>query len=296
MEKASLEKFREAGRIASQARQLGAQAIRAGATIREVTEAVEAEIFRLGGQLAFPAQSSRNHVAAHYCSSPEDTTAYEEGDVVKIDLGAHVDGYVADTALTVDLSKKGEHAQLVDAARAALDAAIGAAGDGVRVSEIGRVISDTIRSRGFNPVVNLTGHGVGRYVVHCRPQIPNFPDGSNDRLKAGMVVAIEPFATDGRGMIDEKGVPQVFRMTRRPKKAKIDLAILDVIESFHGLPFARRALREFPKETVEETLMELTRAGALVRYPPLVEAPGTYVAQWEHTLYIGEGGVEVLTE
>jgi methionyl aminopeptidase len=295
MDPSSLSRFREAGRIASKARDLGAAKIRPGVTIREVTEAVEAEIRRLGGEPAFPAQSSRNHIAAHYCASPDDATAYEEGDVVKLDIGAHVDGFVADTALTVDLSR-GKNAKLVEAAKAALDAAIARAGAGVPVSEIGRVVDDTIHSFGYNPIVNLTGHGVGRYVIHCAPQIPNFPDKTTERLRAGMFVAIEPFATDGKGMIHEQGRPEVFRLLRRPAKLKgVDPNVLAAIEAIHGLPFARRDLRKFPKEIVEETFMALTRTGALVRYPPLCEAPGTKVAQWEHTLYIGETEVEVIT-
>lgn len=292
----SVEKFRQAGRIASQARDFGAGLIRVGATVREVTEAVEEEIRRLGGLPAFPAQSSRNHIAAHYCAAPDDNVAYEAGDVVKLDIGAHVDGYVADTALTVDLGG-GKHARLVEAARAGLEAAIGVAGAGVAVSEVGRVVHDAIRGYGYNPIVNLTGHGVGRYVIHCAPQIPNFADRSTERLRAGMVVAIEPFATDGKGMIHEQGRAEVFRLLRRPAKLKgVDPGVLAAIEEVRGLPFARRYLRQFAKETVEETFMVLTRAGALVRYPPLCEAPGTKVAQWEHTLYIGESGIEILTK
>lgn len=297
MDAEHIAKFREAGRIASRARDLGAKMIRPGATIREVTEAVEAEIRRLGGQPAFPAQSSRNHIAAHYCASPDDDTRYEEGDVVKLDIGAHVDGFVADTALTIDLSANGANKKLVEAAKAALEAAIGMAAPGVFVSEIGRVVHETIASFGLRPIVNLTGHGVGRYIVHCAPQIPNTADGSSERLRAGMFVAIEPFATDGRGLIQEKGRPEVFRLMRRPSKIKgIDPAVLEAIEALHGLPFARRDLRQFSKESVEETFMGLTRAGVFTRYPPLVETPESKVAQWEHTLYIGPDGTEVITK
>lgn len=297
MDAEHIAKFRQAGRIASAARDLGAKMIRPGVTIREVTEAVEAEIARLGGKPAFPAQSSRNHIAAHYCAAPEDDTRYEEGDVVKLDIGAHVDGFVADTALTVDLSASGANKKLVEAAKAALEAAIGIAAPGVAVTEIGRVVRDTIRSYGFNPIVNLTGHGVGRYIIHCSPQIPNVPDGSTEKLRAGMFVAIEPFATDGKGMIREQGRPEVFRLARRPAKLKgIDAEVLAAIEEVHGLPFARRYLRQFSKERVEESFLGLARAGVLDRYPPLVEAAGTKVAQWEHTLYIGADGTEVITK
>jgi len=103
-----LESLRRAGRIAAEARQAGARRIVAGARVRDVCVAVEDDIHRLGGSLAFPVQSSRNHVAAHYCPSPEDETVYAEGDVAKLDIGVHVDGWVVDTALTVNVGDRAE--------------------------------------------------------------------------------------------------------------------------------------------------------------------------------------------
>ena len=99
---------------------------RTGATIRSVLEGVESLIRERGAEPGFPAQSSRNHVAAHYCSSPEDEQVYEEGDCVKVDIGVHVDGYIADTATTVDLSTDGRWTPLIKASSDALAAAIDA--------------------------------------------------------------------------------------------------------------------------------------------------------------------------
>lgn len=294
----ALQCFREAGRILARARSIGAPLIRPGTTIREVTEAVEAEIRRLGALPAFPAQSSRNHIAAHYCASPNDALCYEAGDVVKLDIGAAVDGYVCDTAISVNLGDGARGDTLIAAAKAALDAAIAKAGPGMSVNEIGAAIGRTIRSFGVNPVANLTGHGVGRWKVHTAPQIPNVAErGSGARLEVGTVCAIEPFATDGAGHVEEHGRPEVFmRTSKRPKPSKeIDPAVLTAIESWNGLPIARRYFREFDPRKVEETLLGLSKQGCLVRYPPLCEAPGTMVAQFEHTLLISADGVEVLT-
>ncbi|MBL8693966.1 MAG: type II methionyl aminopeptidase [Planctomycetes bacterium] len=294
----ALECFRKAGKIIAKARALGTEMIRPGTTIREVTEAVEAEVYRLGGIPAFPAQSSRNQIAAHYCAHPTDENRYEKGDLVKLDIGAAFDGYVCDTAVTVDLTGDARGAALCDAARAGLDAAIAAAGPGVSVSDIGAAIGRTIRSFGVNPVANLTGHGVGRWKVHTAPQIPNVADrGSSSQLAVGTVCAIEPFSTDGAGYVEERGRAEVFMASSKKVKITkgVDEAVLAAIEKWNGLPIARRYFREFPQIKVEETLLALLKQGCLVPYPPLCEAPGTLVAQFEHTLLITQDGVEILT-
>ncbi|MFN0206864.1 MAG: type II methionyl aminopeptidase [Planctomycetota bacterium] len=290
--------FREAGRVISKARAVGVSLIKPGVTIREVTERVEAEIRRLGGIPAFPAQSSRNSIAAHYCSHPTDATMYQVGDVVKLDIGAAVDGYVCDTAVSIDLGDGERGKTLVAAAKAALDSAIATAGPGVSVSKIGEAIGRTIKSFGVNPVANLTGHGVGRWKVHTAPQIPNVAErGSGSLLEVGTVCAIEPFATDGLGYVEERGRAEVFMANnKKPKITKdVDPDVLDAILKWNGLPIARRYFSEFDTQRVENTLFGLIKQGCLVKYPPLCEDPGTMVAQFEHTLLITNDGVEVLT-
>jgi len=292
----ALEKLREAGRVAAVARNLGAARIVPGASLREVCEDVEAEILRRGAHPAFPAQSSRNHVAAHYCASPEDDTRYAEGDLAKLDIGVHIDGFVVDTAVTVNVGGRRQNEKMVEAARAALDAAIAQAGPGVPVSRLSAVIEAMIRSYGLRPMRNLCGHGVGRWTVHCPPPIPNVPDGEPTRLPEGSVVAIEPFATDGQGLVAERGNPEVFRLdpARDPGNG-VDPAVLATMQSFRGLPFARRNFAQHPRLRVEEALATLLARGALHGYAPLVETSGSLVAQAEHTVYIGAEGVEVLT-
>lgn len=292
----ALESFRTAGRIASECREWAKDNIRAGVPIRSVLETVEDMIRARGAQPGFPAQSSRNHVAAHYCSSPEDEQCYAEGDCVKVDIGVHVDGYVADTAASVDLSADGRWTPLVEAARKALDAAIATVRDGVPVGELGGAIERTILASGYQPVRNLTGHGLGRWKVHTPPQIPNYAERGGGTLRQGMVFAIEPFASTGRGYIREFGRAEVFMMVRPPAKAKsIDRDVLKSIESWRGLPIARRYFNHLERDAVEDALLQLARQGALVRYPPLVEEDGVMVAQYEHSLYLGPEGVEVLT-
>ncbi len=296
MDSEALEKLRRAGRIASECREWARENIRPGVEVRYVLETVEAMIVERGGAPAFPTQSSRNQVAAHYCSAPNDPMTYEVGDCVKVDVGVHVDGYIGDTACSVDLSEDGHWQPLVDASANALKAAIATVGPGVNVREVGSAIERAIMSAGFEPIRNLTGHGLARWKVHTAPQIPNYPEGGSGLLKEGMVIAIEPFASTGRGFISERGRAEVFMMQRPPRKAKgLDRGVLDVIQSWRGLPIARRYFRDLDSDVVEDTLTKLVRQGALMRFPPLTEEDGVMTSQCEHSLFLGPAGVEVLT-
>ncbi|MEE2939147.1 MAG: type II methionyl aminopeptidase [Planctomycetota bacterium] len=296
MDAEGLEKTRAAGKIAARCREWAREAIQPGVKLRTVLETIESMIREEGAAPAFPAQTSRNECAAHYCSSPDDETVYEEGDVVKVDMGVHVDGWIADTACTVDLSSDGRHAALIQASADALAAAISLAEPGRPVSEIGGAVERTITKAGFEPVRNLTGHGLDRWKVHCAPQIPSYGERGGGRLVEGMVVAIEPFACTGRGFIHEAGRAEVFMLVRPPRKARgVDKEVLKAMQSWRGLPIARRYFDHLDRDAVEDTISKLARQGVLVRYPPLVEQSGVLVAQTEHTLFLGPDGVEIIT-
>jgi methionyl aminopeptidase len=291
-----LENLRAAGRIAAEVRRLGARSIVRGALVRDVCESVEAEIEKRGGGVAFPVQSSRNEIAAHYCPPPEDETIYMDGDLAKLDIGVHVDGWVVDTAVTVNVGDRPENRAFIQAAEAALESAIGAAHAGVRVRDLSTAIERTLTSHKLRPMRNLCGHGVGRFIVHSPPPIPNSPEPTDVILPAHAVVAVEPFATDGHGLVGERGAAEVFRVDPdRLDRAGLDTRIAAVLVAFRGLPFARRQLRAFPRALVETTLQALRQRNQLTAYPPLVERSGRKVAQAEHTLYLGPQGTEVLT-
>ncbi|MDF1837173.1 MAG: type II methionyl aminopeptidase [Planctomycetota bacterium] len=296
MDTSALDCHRKAGRIAAECREWARENIRPGVTVRHILETVENMIREKGAEPGFPTQSSRNHVAAHYCSSPDDEMEYEEGDCVKVDVGVHVDGYIGDTACTVDLSTDGRWTPLIKASEEALAAAIAHVEPGRPVGEIGAAIERTIMAAGFEPVRNLTGHGLARWKVHTAPQIPNYGERGGSKLKAGMVIAIEPFACTGRGMITEAGKSEIFMMVRPPRKSRgLDKDVLSAIMGWRGLPIARRYFNHMDQVAVEDTISKLTKQGSLMRYPPLVEKNGVMVAQTEHSMYVGEDGVEVLT-
>ncbi|MEZ6036646.1 MAG: type II methionyl aminopeptidase [Planctomycetota bacterium] len=297
--KIDLDKLRESGRISATALAHGRKMLlEVGTRIEAVQLAVEAKIRELGGEPCFPAQVSRNHIAAHYCSPPGDPTVVQPNDILKLDCGAHLDGWVTDNATTVD-HRDGEGSLLCSASKMALQNAIAVMGPGVSLTEVGHQVESTITSLGFQPVRNLCGHGVARYTIHCAPSVPNYADQKASRLKAGQTIACEPFASDGRGMIDVDGKAEVF-MLLRPVKLKDNLPkdIADAMEASMRLPFARRDLVRWlgSEKRCEEAIKLLQKKKLIDDYPPLSEKPGVRIAQFEHTIFIHEDGAEVLTQ
>jgi methionyl aminopeptidase len=243
-------------------------------------------------------QTSVNEVAAHDCPSPEDERTYASGDIVKLDVGVHVDGYVVDTATTVAVGATSPP-PLVIAARAALEAALQVAGPNVPIWRLSAAIATTLRTFGVRPMRNLCGHHVGRFTVHCPPPVPNLPEDADGLLVVGAAVAIEPFATEGPGRVAEEGEPQVFRLPQEkdpgPVATGFPAALREAILAFRGLPFSRRDLRAFPRTEVEAGLSRLRERTVLQSYAPLVETTRRKVAQAEHTILVTAAGAIVLT-
>lgn len=288
-----IEKYRKAGKIAAEAREYGKGLIKKGATLLEVSDLVEKKIEELGGKMAFPAQISCDSIAAHYCAEPDDETVFEK-QVCSLDVGAHIDGFIGDTASTVDLS--GEHAELVKASEEALKEAIKVVQIGVQVNEIGKVIQETISSFGFAPVKNLTGHGLSQFNIHDKPTIPNFDTGDTTKLEKGMVIAIEPFATDGVGMVNELEQGNIFMfLQKKPVRSKFARELLKEISQYRTLPFTTRWLtKKLSPAKVNFGLRELLRADIIKSYPPLREKNKGIVTQAEKSLLVDDK-IEVLT-
>ncbi|MFC7019456.1 MULTISPECIES: type II methionyl aminopeptidase [Haloarcula] len=284
------EKCREAGEILAQVRDEAAERVEVGVSHLEVAEWAEDKIRELGGEPAFPVNISIDEEAAHATPGRDDETVFGE-EMVNLDIGVHVDGWLADTAVTVDLSGRDE---LTAASAEALDAALEVAGPGVDVGEIGAAVEEVIDGYGYNPVVNLTGHGLGHWEQHTSPNIPNREVSQGATLEPGMVVAIEPFATDGRGKVQEGADEEIFALERegsvRNRQARQVLE--QVVEEYRTLPFAARWL-DSPRASM--ALRRLKQADLVHGYPVLKEEDGTYVSQKEHTVIVTEDGVEVTT-
>jgi methionyl aminopeptidase len=255
----------------------------------EIAEFVENRIVELGAEPAFPCNISINSDAAHFTPKKDDNRVFNEGDVVKIDIGAHIDGYIADTALTVDL---GEHEDLIKASEDALRNAIDNIHAGVDTAFLGGVIESTIREYGFKPIINLTGHGLMPYLPHTPPTIYNFKTDRGTELEEGAIIAIEPFATDGAGKVVERGETEIYSLINpKPVRMKMARDILKEVEKYKTLPFARRWLTKAP--TI--ILSKLVREGLFREYPVLTEVGKGLVSQAEHTVIVEEDGARIVT-
>jgi len=283
-------KHREAGEILQTVRAEAVERIEPGVSHREVAEHVEGRIRELGGKPAFPMNISIDEEAAHATPTADDDATFGE-EMINIDIGVHIDGYIADAAITVDFSG---HDELVEASEAALNAAVDTVEPGVSTGLLGDIIGRTIEGYGFNPVVNLTGHGLGHWEQHAAPNIPNRRVSQGVELEVGDVIAIEPFATDGGGKVTEGSDEEIFALDQegsvRDRAAR--QALDQITEEFRTLPFATRWL-EVPRP--EMALRRLVRQDIVHGYPVLKEQEGYYVSQKEHTVVVTEDGCEVTT-
>lgn len=284
------DRYIQAGKGASAILRKGSGLIRPGAALADVGARVEEMVHESGLSVAFPVNISLNEAAAHDTPSPDDERVFAPGDLVKLDLGVHLDGYIADTAMTVDL---GDHSLLVEASVAARDSAIRMVRPGATIGELGTAVAQEIGSRGFRPVANLTGHGLDQYRLHMGPNVPNIGGTGGAVLVEGMAIAIEPFASTGTGFVsDQKRVEIYNQQIWRPVRMPAARRILSEIEERNGLPFARRHLKT-PKPDL--ALTRLVREGILHAYPVLADIPGSYVSQSEHTLIVTSDGCVVTT-
>ncbi len=285
-----LDKYISAGKLASAILRESAQEIRVGRSFLELVDSVESRVRENGADLAFPLNVSLNEDAAHDTASPGDERLFAKGNVIKLDLGVQIDGYIADTATTVDL---GNNALLLDASHEALEAAIRLVRPGVTAGEIGAVVEREITRRGYRPIANLTGHGLDRYVQHRDPTIPNIAINGGSVLEEGMAFAIEPFATTGSGRVGEKTRIEIYsQIAEKPVRIPSARAAMEKVKERHGLPFSRRWLDD---KKMDLTLPGLVRSGILHGYPVLSDIPGSLVSQHEHTLIVTNDGCIVTT-
>ena len=294
----ALEKFRLSGKILRESREEIRKFVREDMPIIQVCEKAESLIREKGGKPAFPCNVSINEVAAHYTSPPNDEQRIPEKAVVKVDMGVHVDGYVTDTACTVCFNP--EHKSMQTAAEHALAAAIENIHGDMATSQIGVIIEKNIKNLGFKPISNLTGHSVGRYLIHAGNSIPNVMQISFGKVKSGRVYAIEPFVTvpDAVGRVENSPEVTIFRLVKAKsvKNAYAKKLLKYIDENFRTLPFAERWLKgAVPENQHREAFKELLKCKAVMGYPVFIEVSRKPVTQAEHTLLITENGCEVLT-
>ncbi len=283
--------FLRAGGLAGEVRAYGKSLIQPGASYNEVIAKIRQKIQEVGGIPAFPPQIALNDVAAHFLPQPgEDITFTDQ--LIKLDLGVCYNGAIGDCAVTVDLSGKYQH--LIDAAEKALLAAERTIKVGMPLCFIGKAIEDAIGSFGLKPVKNLAGHGLGYYKVHTPPTIPNYDDkNSTAVIQPGMTFAVEPFATNGNGLIYDAGNPTIFSQLNEasPRSAQAR-RLMAKIKTFRGMPFALHDLLDtgLSLDEVRAGVRELLTSAVIAGYAPLVEEAHGFVAQAENSVLVDQDG------
>jgi len=293
------EEYYKAGKIAAEVRERVKANISVGSRLLDIAEMVEQSIISSGAQPAFPCNICINSVAAHYTPLPQDDVRVRDGDVVKVDFGVQIDGYIVDTAFTLSFNVK--YDELVRAAETMLQEALNVIKAGVRAGEVGRVIHAAAQRLGFKPILNLSGHAIAPYLVHAGVSIPNTYTAGTPQLKAGQIYAIEPFVTTqkGAGVVVNGPVTNIFSLVARKPVGEpaLNKFVDELWSRFRTLPFTYRQIRDLGGVSwLERVVRTLIQKRVLRGYPMLVEAQNEFVAQTEHTITPVENGVIVLTQ
>jgi len=288
--------LRTAGKIARRVREEVPGLVREGVDALSIAQAVEERIIEYGGRPAFPCNVCIDSVAAHFTPTPSENIIIPKGALVKVDLGVECEGYIADTAITVGLPNS--QVRLIEAAENALKNAIKTIRAGVRASDVGAVINDTIGKYGFKPIRNLSGHEIRRYILHTGTSIPNVRTKETLKLESGRIYAIEPFVTSGSGsgLVISSNSVNIFSVSMErnydDRLLTEELNLLRTLREYtRGLPYTLRWIEKEKWQLHEK----LVKKGVVRGYPVLVEKTGAPVAQAEHTVIVLEDGCEVIT-
>lgn len=285
----------EAGRIAAKVLDATIELVKPGRKVLDICEFAEKELRKKGAYPAFPCNVSINNEAAHYSSPYGDTRRIPKKGLVKVDLGAHVNGHISDTARTVDLD--GSFGHYLAAVEDALQAAIDMIHPGIKTGEIGAAIEDAIRYYDLQPVYQLSGHELKPWTLHAGRNVPNVGSKRGSKMKAGDTFAIEPFATDGDGSITNDRRMYIFRnnMSSGAHLEGVTKRLRDEARHrFSSLPWASRWIYDTDLDMTYQ-LKTLLRKRVITGYPVLLDAKGGMVSQKEHTVFVGEDKAIITT-
>ena len=281
-----MDDYIKAGKIAAETLQFGKKLISPGVKLLEVSQKIDEKIESLQASPAFPPQISINNIAAHYCPDLNEKTEFKEGDLVKLDLGVHINGHIADNALTINLGED-KNLELIKASKDALKEALTLFKPGNKMNEIGKAIEEVIVGHGFNPIRNLSGHEVAPYELHAGLTVPNFNNKDETILREDQVFAVEPFATTGDGYVKD-GKPSGIYKLIQVKNVRSGREVLKfIVDNFKSLPFHKRYIvKKFGDFKASFGLRMLEKEEILHHYPQLVERSDGIVSQAEHTVIV----------
>jgi methionyl aminopeptidase len=286
MDKNALDNYQKAFKIAESAITYAKQIDFSNVKILTMADEIENVIKALGGKPAWPVNININEIAAHYTPNPNDTISLNDGDLVKIDIGVHVNGYIADKAFTICVGQKTH--PLIQASEKALHAALKIITPGTKICEISEIVENSVNDAGFNVIRNLCGHAIEQYNQHAHPSIPNGKNTITEELKVGQVIAMEVFATDGGGWVVDSSPTLIFKYKQdksiRMPEARTILHAAKI--QFEMLPFAKRWIKNISPIKFDMAIRQLVEADALYDYPPLKEKENGMVAQTEDTVIV----------
>jgi methionyl aminopeptidase len=286
----------KSGKIAARVLNEISAEIEPGKRIIKICVLAENKIREYGGVPAFPLNVSVNHIAAHSTSPKGDKSEIPEFGLVKLDIGVHVDGYIADTARTVDID--GTLDGFVAATNDALAEAIDLMKPGAELGDIGKTIEYVVKEYGLRPIKNLSGHNLKRYRLHAGKVVPNIKKRRIGTVEVGEYYAIEPFATTGTGTVIDSEYVYIFSNTGADVSLEGTTEKLRkyLRDKYGPLPFASRWIGSSSRNVdVIQEIKNLLKSNALRGYPMQIEKKGRPVSQSEHTVYISEEGPIVLT-
>jgi methionyl aminopeptidase len=282
MDNQELEDYKKAGEIAQHIRKYAKQLIKPDMLLVEIAKKIQTEIEKQGAIEAFPVNLSIDDIAAHYHPTIDDTT--KATGLLKVDLGIQINGFIADTAFSIDLTSDNQHKELIQASEQALEQALNQLNQNPTLNQIGKTIQETIEKKGFSPIINLSGHSLDKHTIHAGITIPNYENNNNNKLEPG-AYAIEPFATTGEGRIYEGQSGNIYAITD-PKNTRSPTArkILDyVMDKYQTLPFSLREMQEKFGPMTRLAIREMENQAILHKFSQLIEKSHKPVSQAEHT-------------
>lgn len=294
----ALSKYFEAGRIVVKLKEEAKKIVDINVPLVDICERLELLAFELGGSPAFPVNIGVNEITAHFTSPANDVRKIPENSIVKIDIGVHIEGYIADTAITLSFNQ--DYQDLIISSQDALQSGINAMRPGVKVSHVGAIIEKVITRFGYRPIRNLMGHRIERFNLHTGKSIPNISGIEGGTIEEGEIYAVEPFSTlqDAAGVVRDSNEAVIFRYHKdRRLKSQDAMALLEHIKKEHRfLPFTSRWLRsKFSFPSFDNIFEQLIKSRCIIPYRVLVEASGLPVSQAEHTVIVEKDGCRIIT-
>ncbi|KAJ4395909.1 Methionine aminopeptidase 2 [Gnomoniopsis smithogilvyi] len=311
--------YRHAAETHRQVRQWAQGWIKPGMSLTEIANGIEDSVRALTGHsgleegdaikagMGFPTGLNLNDVAAHYSPNIGCKKVFGQDDVMKIDIGVHVNGRIVDSAFTMAFEPK--YDPLLEAVKAATNTGVKEAGIDARLGEIGGAIQETMESYEIElngvtypikSIRNLNGHTIHHYSIHGDKSVPIVKTDDQTKMEEGDVFAIETFGSTGNGYVRDQGECSHYALMADAPKVDLRLSsaksLLNTIKkNFGTLPWCRRYLDRIGCEKYLLGLNNLVNNGIVQDYPPLIDKKGSYTAQFEHTILLKPNCKEVIS-